>query len=267
MSDHAEPENVARALEIMRRWQWEQTNEFYDVCPISLELDYVINRLAMEGISRPQDAVLSLLCRGDLSANGDYRWRKYEHGTLFEIAETSAPIKPRQWQILERIIDSAHVGNKDDGFECNSIELSRLGISNCKIYDWGFCNNYFSTAYSGFGISENDLNDLEEWFSAEGITVCLECLEAGIVEPNASEDQRGGKPGRPPAKCWADFAEELAVYIHDCGLPEGNGGDGESKIIEDIASLLTEQGRGCPSRTTVQPVVKAVLRRLRAAGN
>ena len=77
--------------------------------------------------------------------------------------------------------------------------------------------------------------------------------------------QRNG--GRPAANWWPDFAEELAVYIHDNGIPEGQGHDGQSTIIDSVFARMTEQGKPEPGRGTVQAVVNAVLRRIRSAGN
>lgn len=73
--------------------------------------------------------------------------------------------------------------------------------------------------------------------------------------------------GRRPANWWPDFAEELAVYIHECGLPDGIGHDGQSAVIDSIFARMAERGKSEPGRGTVQPVVNAILRRIRSAGN
>jgi len=72
--------------------------------------------------------------------------------------------------------------------------------------------------------------------------------------------------GRKPANWWPDFAEELAAYIHDDGLPKGVDTEGQDEVIKAIFGRMAETGKAEPSRTQVQPVVNAVLRRLRAAG-
>ncbi|NML93053.1 hypothetical protein [Novosphingobium olei] len=77
--------------------------------------------------------------------------------------------------------------------------------------------------------------------------------------------QRGG--GRPAANWWPDFAEELAIYIHETGIPEGQGHDGQSTIIDAVFARMSERKKTEPGRGTVQPVVNAILRRLRSAGN
>lgn len=86
------------------------------------------------------------------------------------------------------------------------------------------------------------------------------------VRQNAEVDIRQSNKGRRPANWWPDFAEELAIYIHEEGLPEGIGTDGQSIVIDAVFRRLAVRGKPEPSRSTVQPVINAVLRRLRSAG-
>lgn len=85
------------------------------------------------------------------------------------------------------------------------------------------------------------------------------------LQETQSTGQRGG--GRPAANWWPDFAEELAVYIHENGIPEGHGHEGQSALIDAVFARMAEQGKPEPGRGTVQAVVNAVLRRIRSAGN
>ncbi|GAA4780149.1 hypothetical protein [Novosphingobium ginsenosidimutans] len=73
--------------------------------------------------------------------------------------------------------------------------------------------------------------------------------------------------GRRPANWWPDFAEELAIYCLKEDPPEGEGTDGQSAMIEAIFKRMAERGKPEPSRSTVQPVINAILRRWRSAGN
>lgn len=68
--------------------------------------------------------------------------------------------------------------------------------------------------------------------------------------------------GRRPANWWPDFAEELAVYIHNHGIPET-----QEALISGVQSALAEQGKLEPSRAQIQPVIRALFTRLTAAGN
>jgi hypothetical protein len=73
-----------------------------------------------------------------------------------------------------------------------------------------------------------------------------------------------GKGGRRPSEKWPDWVAELVAVVHDEGIPGGVGSQGQEKLLERIANALAERGLEGPARTTVQPVVQAVLDRLRA---
>lgn len=70
--------------------------------------------------------------------------------------------------------------------------------------------------------------------------------------------------GRPRSAAWTDWIAELSNYIHENGFPEGSGSQGQESLISGVADRLAERGLEGPSRSTVQPVVKAVLSRNRA---
>jgi hypothetical protein len=70
--------------------------------------------------------------------------------------------------------------------------------------------------------------------------------------------------GRRLSELWPDWVAELVALIHDEGSPEGTGSQGSDRIIAAIEERLAESGLACPARTTVQPTVSKVLRRLRA---
>lgn len=80
-----------------------------------------------------------------------------------------------------------------------------------------------------------------------------------VSVPNAAP----GK-GRPSANWWPDFAEELAVFCLDEGIPEGDGTEGQSEVIDVVFGRMVAAGKAEPSRTTVQKVVNQVLLRWRA---
>jgi len=74
------------------------------------------------------------------------------------------------------------------------------------------------------------------------------------------------KGGRPPANWWPAFAEELAVHIYESGLPEGSGGDGQTKVCDAVYGALSVKGINI-TESTVEPVIANVLKRLRSSEN
>lgn len=106
-------------------------------------------------------------------------------------------------------------------------------------------------------------------------TTAWEVIEAYEEELGVNYGQEGGLDGAPklrsggrkPAIWWPDFAEELAVYVHEDGLPAGTDTEGQSEVIEAIFHRMAEREKPEPGRPTVQPVINAVLRRVRSAGN
>lgn len=117
--------------------------------------------------------------------------------------------------------------------------------------------------YSGLRMAKEDVErriDIAGWTKPSNIGE-----PDGFLRPQASASDRGA--GRAPANWWPDFAEELAVYLHEEGLPVGDGQRGQAALMEGVFRRLVERGKTEPSRTTVQPVIRAVLSRLRTAGN
>lgn len=102
-------------------------------------------------------------------------------------------------------------------------------------------------------------------FDRAGIEAML-ASAANAVAPAPQAIERN-RVGRPSAEWWPAFAEELAVYIHECGLPDGDDAQGQSIVIDAVFGRLSERGKTEPGRTTIQPVVSAVIRRIRSTGN
>ncbi len=88
--------------------------------------------------------------------------------------------------------------------------------------------------------------------------------QVSSAQPIITEAKAGG---RSAAKWWPDFAEELALFIHEEGVPPGSGHDGQSEVLDKICKRLTAASKEEPGRATVQPVINAVLERIRSAGN
>lgn len=112
----------------------------------------------------------------------------------------------------------------------------------------------------------------ERW-QAFGVMFERAGIEAMLARPESTNalpeptDRPSRQSGRRAAAWWPHFAEELAIYLHEEGMPDGTGAEGQSEVIDAIFTRMNHNGKTEPSRATIQPVVTAVLRRIRTAGN
>lgn len=83
----------------------------------------------------------------------------------------------------------------------------------------------------------------------------------------ADQPEPVARGGRPKSENWTDWIAELVNYIHEEGMPSGSGAEGQDAIIGAIEERLAARGLDTLSRSTVQPVVRAALLRLRSAEN
>ncbi|WP_430419359.1 hypothetical protein [Phenylobacterium sp.] len=77
------------------------------------------------------------------------------------------------------------------------------------------------------------------------------------------EPQRSG--GRPMSRDWPEWVAELVAFVHEEGVPPGEGTRGADALIDAIDARLESRGVSGPSRSTVQETVNLVLRRLRSS--
>jgi hypothetical protein len=80
---------------------------------------------------------------------------------------------------------------------------------------------------------------------------------------NAAKAERG----RRLSELWRPWVAELVAYIHANGYPSGVGSQGQEELIKAIEEAFAQRGEETLSRSSVQPVVQAVLDRLRPAEN
>lgn len=85
--------------------------------------------------------------------------------------------------------------------------------------------------------------------------------------PTSAPPSAGKTGGRSMAASWPDWVAELVSYIHEHGIPDGEGVAGVDVMLRAVADGLALRGIEGPSRTTAQKTMRAVLLRLRAAGN
>jgi len=262
-------EGQAYALAAMREWHWISGDPDGNTWPIWKDINDVVNRLAMEGIERPQNVLIALLSHGHLIAEGDYRWRKYQWRRHYSVEEIDKTIQKRQWQNLADLIEYERLEiSSNGGLMLDYVELTNLGKESCYPYDCDLINNRFSTYLCPPDTYENDREYFEEWFSAWHIKVHPAKLDFEFDESEAEPAETAiSRGGRSAAKWWPAFAEELAMFIHEEGIPDGVGHEGQSEILDKIFTRLNEANKMEPGRATVQPVINAVLARIRSAGN
>lgn len=137
------------------------------------------------------------------------------------------------------------------------------------ILDWQ------SGTFSGRGFIDGETYSVRirgAKFDVAGI-IDLESLLASESRPKQSSDDADAASvttspepsgGRRRSENWSAWIAELAAFIHEEGIPAGSGVEGQDSLIAAIDERLRGEGL---SRSTVQPVVRAVLKRLRSAGN
>lgn len=112
--------------------------------------------------------------------------------------------------------------------------------------------------------------DFETWIGnrthcrAYGVTFLRSEVEAMVPHKIETEETRGG---RKRSEQWNDWIVALADQIHNGGIPPGSAAEGQDQLIADIDARLVKRGLEGPARSTVQPVVRAILLRLRQAEN
>ncbi len=108
---------------------------------------------------------------------------------------------------------------------------------------------------------------------AFGVRFCRVDLERMIrgaftdqpVSPTNGGPKESG--GRHMSALWPEWVAELVAYVHEKGFPAGEGHQGTETLIARVADGLAARDLEGPARSTVQDTVKAVLRRVRRAGN
>ena len=104
--------------------------------------------------------------------------------------------------------------------------------------------------------------DLESLLASESNPKPKQSSDVSNAAPVTKSAEPSG--GRRRSENWSDWIAELTAYIHEEGIPAGSGVEGQDSLIAAIDERLRGEGL---SRSTVQPVVRAVLKRLRSAGN
>lgn len=228
----ADADNSARAaLEIMRDWEWGFINYDGQRVAYSKPLSVAISKLGMTGLARPQDAVLSLLSHGELTARGDFFWLKYEDGSAQRLNGNISVIVPQRWIALSSIMEQERQHVADGLWSLSPVSLPQLGLSGCPAFEWNFPENQIGTATRSAGGRADDPGAIEEVFWAWEIEVwpkfIFETLE-GVAPISHSIAANVG--GRPPVADWMGAALELAGQYYR--------GDFKPKTVADVTRRL-----------------------------
>jgi len=106
--------------------------------------------------------------------------------------------------------------------------------------------------------------DMENMLREEDFPdVSPQVLPASRSMPSSEPLARGG---RPKSENWANWIAELVSYIHEEGIPDGSGADGQDALIAAVEERLNARDLESLGRSTVQAAVRAALLRLRLAG-
>lgn len=226
-------DGAAEALALMSEWEWRRCDP--DGVPFhpGKDLSFVVNRLAMDGLANPNTAVLTLLCRGELVARGDYRWRKYQRGNFYQLEGVNEILKPSRWQGLADLIAEELRQMAGQDWPNPVVDLERLGMKECPVYEWEFGDNRFCTAICPPDTETYAPTYVEEWYSAWGIDVWPNDLKPASwdddpdPEPAAPNTNKGG---RPSVADWEAAALEIAGRYYR--------GDFKPKTIADVGREL-----------------------------
>ncbi len=144
------------------------------------------------------------------------------------------------------------------------------GYGEEETFEKGFVPEYFWGSWSGLDVIERtadwvagdfryrSANSYGAAFAVRFDANTLPVPLANIAEPLEVAQLGAGKPkGRPIANWWPEFAEELAVYVNDHGLPEA-----QDSLISAVQQAVTAKGKAEPSRSAIQPVIRALYARI-----
>ena len=262
------PAAATAALDFMREWEWRRYDPDGSPFGLSMELSLVVNRLAMEGIPRPQDVLLNLLCQGNLLAEGDYQWRKYQGGNHYQLDGTGAILKPRHWQTLADLIEDERQECKAGGFLLDLVELTKLGMEGRYPYDWDFAYSRFNTSLCPPDTPVHNRIYYEEWFSAWNVEVRPRMIEAPFSDPEPKPIvQEVSKGGAPRKWDWDGAFLHLAALAHHGvnGLFRDDGGDpNQSDIARHLQAWFIDTCGNAPENSQLRDYGKRFVTELNA---
>ncbi|WP_227339756.1 hypothetical protein [Sphingopyxis sp. P8] len=222
----------SRALEVLRTWQWLFYGPDGYKSPVEMGLGEAVSRLALEGVPNAHRAMLRLLCRNEVTASGFFRWRKYQWGNYYSLEGSNEVLVPNRWQVLADAISEEAQALKNHEFPASFVNLEKLELTDCDIYEWAYLDNRFSTAICPPETASTDRDYFEEWYSAWDISIYP---RFPAVEDFCDDDSDVSTPvanrgGRPAVADWESAALEIAGRYYR--------GDLKPKTIADVSREL-----------------------------
>ena len=252
------------AFSIMKTWQWVRYDPDGVPSASSTYLCDVFNRLAFEGFDDPKTALITMLRRGQLQANGDFRWSKYQRGNFFELEGHQSAIPTERWKSLADLLREEQKPFEGSGLRSSKITLEKLGMRDVSIVDWEPNYSRFSLAIHSSEVSPYDPSYYEEVYSVQDVMIfplALPSPDCEIVgaadqatEAQIPEQEEQGAPrGRRPKYNWPKSV--LAVFgdIHRGDLKPETQADIERALLEHMGGK-----EGGPSESTLRPYAKLI---------
>ena len=137
---------------------------------------------------------------------------------------------------------------------------------NCTVPDWFWVRETIrdeNWATGDFEVQLNEELDIAQAFGVEFLRADI----AVMLPANAKtsiETAETQPSGRRQSELWPAWIAEIVAHIHESGVPEGVGSQGQEELISAVADALAKRGQRTLGRTTVQSTVQAVLDRLRS---
>lgn len=270
MLDTELDKDAAAVLGIMQGWQWSYYDPDGGYHHRTKELSLVANLLAMDGISRPHVALLTLLSKGELSALADFRWQKYEGGHHYYLEGTSETLKPKRWLTLSNLIDDERRTIQEGNFLLDHVKLTKIGQGECYPYSWEVGNNSFSTSLCPPDTPAHSASYYEEWFSAWNIEVWpvqqpWEGVEIDSTPQPAAIPKSAG--GAPRKWNWDGALLHLAALAHHTpdGLFRSDGTDpNQSDIARHLETWFVATTGSSPENSQLRDYGKRFVTELNA---
>lgn len=166
-------ELAGHALHIMKRWNWDYINPISGHISHNIKLRDALGKLAFDGCTDPESALLQLFCDGSIEAIGDFYWLRYQQKKFYSLSGTQEPIKKEMWSKLRNLREEAkqlYPDQNPDLLKCDLVQLAMQDISKA---NWGPHRDTFEYAVSMQDVPVYDIDYHEEFYRVQFIEFAL----------------------------------------------------------------------------------------------